>query len=123
MEKTILIVDDSPTIIEKLLQILKSENFDVLTASNGEEAIQYFCTQSVHIDAVITDVHMPHVDGMELIQIIRTYPDFKNVPILILTSENQSEIKLKAKNLGATGWIQKPFVATKVIEAVKKVLR
>ena len=74
------------------------------------------------IDLIITDLHMPVMNGIEFIKAVRSSSDYKMIPILFLTTESQTEKKLEAKEAGATGWIIKPFVPAKLIAAVHKVL-
>jgi len=63
------------------------------------------------------------MNGIELIKEVRTLPDYQRIPILFLTTESQAAKKMEAKDAGATGWIIKPFVPAKLIEAINKVLR
>ncbi len=120
MSKTILIVDDSESIREVVSFTLENEGFNVLIGNDGKDA-QKFLTGD-KIDLVITDLHMPEMDGIELIKVIRKMPEYKMVPILFLTTESQTEKKMEAKNAGATGWIIKPFVPAKLIAAIGKVM-
>src|SRR6056297_3448223 len=108
MAKTILIVDDSESIREVVSFTLEIEGFDVLVGVDGIDA-QKFLTGD-KIDLIITDLHMPEMDGIELIKEVRTRPEYKLIPILFLTTESQTEKKMEAKQAGATGWIIKPFV-------------
>ena len=75
------------------------------------------------IDLVITDLHMPEMDGIEFIKEIRKKEQYKRIPILFLTTESQASKKQEAKEAGATGWIVKPFVPAKLLAALKKVMR
>jgi len=121
MNKTILVVDDSPIIVEKVSYVLTNEGFDVINASNGEEAISFFDGRT--IDLVIADYNMPKMNGIELIKNIRKTEGYKHTPVLMLTTELQNDKKTVAKNAGATGWITKPFVPEKLLAAVNKVIR
>jgi two-component system chemotaxis response regulator CheY len=121
MAKTILIVDDSESIREVVKFTLENEGYKVLIGIDGKDAQQFLNGQT--IDLVITDLHMPNMDGIELIKHIRTIEAYKRIPILFLTTESQVSKKMEAKDAGATGWIIKPFVPAKLIEALKKVIR
>ena len=66
---------------------------------------------------------MPVMNGIDFIKAVRANPDYKTVPILFLTTESQAAKKMEAKEAGATGWIIKPFVPAKLIEAINKVMR
>lgn len=122
MQKHILVVDDSESIRELVRMTLTNEGFTVETADDGQQACLYL-DKDVHVDLIITDLHMPNMDGIELIKKIRESGKHSRVPILFLTTESQQDKKMEAKNSGATGWIIKPFVPDKLISALKKVLR
>ncbi len=121
MSKKILIVDDSESIREIVSFTLENAGYTVLTANDGQDALKFL--NGDKIDLIITDLHMPVMDGIELIKKVRQNETYKYIPILFLTTESQTEKKIEAKNAGATGWIIKPFMPAKLIEAVKKVTR
>jgi len=121
MSKTILIVDDSESIREVVSFTLGNEGYKVLVGVDGEDALKYLDGRS--IDLIITDLHMPKMDGIELIKNVRAMESYKRIPILFLTTESQVSKKMEAKEAGATGWIIKPFVPAKLIGALKKVSR
>jgi two-component system, chemotaxis family, chemotaxis protein CheY len=121
MEKTIVIVDDSESIREVVGFTLTNAGHKVLAAIDGKDALKYFDGNKV--DLVVTDLHMPQMDGIELIKELRSRDDYKFVPILFLTTESQQAKKMEAKDAGATGWIVKPFVPEKLLAAISKVVR
>lgn len=121
MSKTILIVDDSESIREVVSFTLKNEGYNVLVGVDGKDALKFL--DGSHIDLIITDLHMPEMNGIEFIKNVRAMDQYKRIPILFLTTESQSSKKMEAKEAGATGWIIKPFVPAKLIAALKKVLR
>ncbi len=121
MAKTILIVDDSESIREVVSFTLESAGYNVLIANDGEDAQQYL--DGREIDLLITDLHMPRMNGIELIKKVRDHSIYKLIPILFLTTESQQAKKLEAKDAGATGWIIKPFVPAKLLAALIKVIR
>lgn len=121
MAKTILIVDDSESIREVVCFTLENAGYNVLVGVDGKDALKYL--DGRNIDLIITDLHMPEMNGIELIMAVRLMEDYKRVPILFLTTESQKEKKLEAKNAGATGWIIKPFVPAKLLDAMSKVIR
>lgn len=121
MAKNVLIVDDSESIREVVKFTLESEGFDVMVGIDGKDATKFL--DGRNIDLVITDLHMPEMNGIELIKEIRTIDSYKRIPILFLTTESQATKKMEAKEAGATGWIVKPFVPAKLIAAVNKVVR
>ena len=121
MAKKILIVDDSESIREVVSFTLENEGHTVLTGVDGKDAQKHL--NGNKIDLIITDLHMPVVDGIEFIKNVRSTMDYKNTPILFLTTESQAAKKMEAKEAGATGWIIKPFVPVKLISAINKVMR
>ncbi len=118
--KTILIVDDSRTVRESLKFFLTEGGYNVIEGCDGQDALSVIKGKSC--DLVITDVNMPNMDGLTLISELRKLGDFKFTPILVLTTESQQNIMDKGKELGATGWIVKPFDNDKVMAVIKKVL-
>lgn len=121
MAKSILIVDDSESIREVVSFTLENEGYHVMIGEDGKDALKFFDGRT--IDLLITDLHMPEMDGIELIKEVRKLDEYKRIPILFLTTESQVAKKMEAKEAGATGWIIKPFVPAKLIAALKKVLR
>lgn len=121
MPKTILIVDDSESIREVVNFALESEGYHVLIGTDGKDALKHLNGQT--IDLIITDLHMPEMNGIELIKQVRANSNYQRIPILFLTTESQTSKKIEAKEAGATGWIIKPFVPAKLIAAINKVIR
>ena len=121
MSKNILIVDDSESIREVVSFTLENEGYNVLVGVDGKDALKFL--DGSHIDLIITDLHMPEMNGIEFIKHVRATEQYKRIPILFLTTESQTSKKMEAKEAGATGWIIKPFVPAKLIGALKKVLR
>ncbi len=120
MAKKILIVDDSKAIRQSIRFVLEQNEYQVLDAEDGLDALEKLETEAV--DLIITDVNMPNMNGIELIQEVRTKEAFKFVPILVLTTESQHSVMEKGKAAGATGWIVKPFSTDKLLAAVRKVV-
>jgi two-component system, chemotaxis family, chemotaxis protein CheY len=121
MEKTILIVDDSESIREVVIFTLENAGYKVIPAIDGKDALQYLDGQ--HLDMILTDLHMPNMDGIALIKEVRKIENYKYVPILYLTTESQQSIKNEARQAGATGWIVKPFMPDKLIAAIAKIVK
>ena len=121
MKQTILIVEDSTTILEVLSFSMDKYGYKVYSAVNGEDALQYL--DGTPIDLIITDLYMPKLNGLEFVKKARAIDAYKKIPILLLTTETQQDIKQEAKNAGVTGWVIKPFVPEKLIKAIQKLLR
>lgn len=119
--KTILFVDDSASIRTLIKMILEEDGYNVLMSEDGQDAMKFFDGRI--IDLVITDLHMPRLNGIELIKEVRKIKDYRFVPILFLTTETKPELKQEAKAAGATGWITKPFDKNKFLQVIKKVMR
>ena len=119
MSKTILAVDDSKTMREMVSFTLKSAGYEVVEAEDGKAAIA--ALNGAKVDAVITDLNMPNMNGFELIRALRARPVYKFTPILMLTTEGDDSKKAEGKAAGATGWIVKPFNPEKLVEVIKKV--
>lgn len=119
MSKRILAVDDSKTMRDMVSFTLKGAGYDVLLADDGVNALS--ALDGENVDLVITDVNMPNMNGIELVQKLRSDPKFRATPILILTTESDASLKQQGRAAGATGWIVKPFVPEKLLQVVKKV--
>ncbi|MGH8658624.1 MAG: response regulator [Gammaproteobacteria bacterium] len=117
---SILAVDDSASMRKMVSFTLEQAGFDVVQASDGQEALRLAGEKAV--DLVLTDVHMPGMDGIELIKALRALPNYRHTPILTLTTESSAEKKAQAKTAGATGWIVKPFTPDKLIGTIKMLL-
>ena len=120
MTKTILSVDDSASIRQMVQLTLQGAGYQVIQASDGADGLAK--AQSTPVDMIVTDLNMPIMNGLSLIQELRKLPDYRGVPIVFLTTESDGEMKKKAKEAGATGWITKPFQQDQLVAVVKKVL-
>lgn len=121
MSKQILIVDDSESIREVLAFSISNAGYQVLVACDGLDALKYFDGRT--IDLVLTDYHMPNLNGLELILKVRQLEAYKFIPILVLTTESQLKIMKEAREGGATGWLTKPFNTEKLLQTLRKVIR
>ena len=121
MGKTILIVDDSATMILSVKSTLEMNGFSVETANDGVQALGKLKSGSKP-DLIITDVNMPNMDGLELIRNVKLLPGFRFTPILTLTTESQAAKRDEAKKLGATGWLVKPISGPDLVKVIKQVL-
>ncbi len=122
MSQTILVVDDSPTVVKFVSFSLKNRGFNVLTACDGMDAIEKMSNTEDDIDLVITDLNMPNLDGYGLIETIRQNEKYSSMPIIILSSEQAEEDREKGKKAGATSYLIKPFKSDKLLSEVKKFL-
>lgn len=120
MSKHIMTVDDSASVRQMVGFTLKQAGYEVVEAADGRDALGKL--QGRALNMIITDLNMPNMDGIELIQEIRSNPRFKFVPIIMLTTESQASRKEEGKSAGATGWIVKPFRPEQLLAVVKKVI-
>jgi two-component system, chemotaxis family, chemotaxis protein CheY len=118
---SILAVDDSASMRQMVSFTLKSAGYHVVEAVDGQDAWEKAGSRS--FDLVLTDQNMPRMDGIGLTRKLRETAQFKNTPILILTTESSDQMKQAGRSAGATGWLVKPFDPTKLIEVIKKVVR
>jgi two-component system chemotaxis response regulator CheY len=121
MAMTILVVDDSPTMVMSLKATLSMNGFLVETAGNGQAALEKI-KAGIKPNLILTDVNMPIMGGLELIGKVRALPGFKFIPILTLTTESEASKRDDAKRQGATGWLVKPMSGEDLIKVIKKVL-
>lgn len=117
---TILAVDDSASMRQMVAFTLKGAGFNVIEATDGQQALEK-AKQST-VDLVLSDVNMPVMDGIELVKNLRTLPEYKFTPILMLTTESAGDKKMQGKNAGATGWLVKPFNPEQLLATIRKVL-
>lgn len=117
---SILAVDDSPSMRQLVAMTLRRAGHDVVLAEDGLDAIRVAADQEV--DLVITDVHMPQMDGISLIRELRGMSSYRFTPILVLTTESAGDMKMAGKEAGATGWIVKPFNADALLKVLDRVL-
>ncbi len=115
----VLAIDDSRTIREMLRFTLKQGGYEVYVAVDGVDGVEKLST--VNPDAVITDINMPRMDGFGVIEAIRTSLEFSKLPVLVLTTESAEDLKSRARSIGATGWIVKPFDDKKLLNIMRRV--
>lgn len=121
MARTVLVVDDSVTMVMSLKATLAMHGFAVETASNGQAALDKLQAGAMpHL--ILTDINMPVMGGLELIGKVRAMPGFKFVPILTLTTESDNAKRDAGKRAGATGWLVKPVSGDDLVKVIRKVL-
>jgi two-component system chemotaxis response regulator CheY len=119
MAKRILTIDDSKTMRDMLMLTLSDAGYDVLQAVDGQDGIEVLGDRKV--DVVITDINMPKMDGYAVIRNLRANPVHKSTPILVLTTESDTDKKNLARDAGATGWMVKPFDPDQLVATIRKV--
>lgn len=120
MAKTILAVDDSPTMLQSVTMTLEKEGYNVITACDGVDGLSKLGGgDKIHV--IVTDVNMPNMDGLTFTAEARKLPQYKFTPIIVVTTESQADMKQRGKAAGATGWIVKPFKPEQLIAVIRKV--
>ena len=119
--KTIMTVDDSASIRQMVGLVLRGAGYEVVEAVDGMNALSVLNNREMHL--FLSDINMPNMDGLELTRRLRALPQYKFVPIVLLTTESHPEKKQEGKAAGATAWIVKPFDPDQLLAVVKKVVR
>lgn len=113
----ILIVDDVPTNIQLLGNLLRKEKYDIAFCSSGIEAIKKI--RENEFDLILLDVMMPHMDGFEVCKMLKTNMDTKDIPIIFLTAKDDSESIIKGFEYGAVDYITKPFNYNELLSRIR----
>ncbi len=120
MAKKILVADDEPAVLRSLEFILKKEGYQVLTATNGQEA--YDLASGNLPDLVLLDIQMPRMDGNQVCRKLRDEPPSSGLYIIMITAKGQESDRLNSLESGANEYITKPFSPRKVIQRIKEIL-
>lgn len=121
MAKTILIVDDSTSLRTVVKLALTRAGYDVHEAGDGLEALAKL-ENVPKVNLIVSDVNMPNMNGIELLKQVKQHARHKFVPVIMLTTENQSEKKEQGRLGGAKAWICKPFDPPQLLDAVSKLI-
>lgn len=114
----ILTAEDTPSIRDEVSHALRAAGFEVIAMEDGLQALAWAQTHPP-VDLVLSDVNMPHLDGIDLVRSLRSIAVYQQVPVIMLTTESSPYRKQEAKLAGATAWVTKPFEATKVIALIR----
>ena len=117
----ILIVDDSEIVRNQIVAAITSAGYEIVTAVDGRDGVNQF-NANPDVNLVISDINMPNLSGLEMIEEIRKHEKGKDVLIFVLTTEASPELKTRGKDLGVKGWIVKPFNPANLLAGVKKML-
>ncbi|ADI02484.1 response regulator [Syntrophothermus lipocalidus] len=118
----ILVADDSEMIRNFHSYILKSAGFDVVTAVDGADALEKAYGSSAPWAVVITDINMPNLDGYALIEHLRGEPEFEDIPIIIVSTEDELKDKQRGFEAGANAYLVKPTDPATLIEMIKMLI-
>jgi len=121
MIATILVVDDSATTRSLVASYLSDwDAVEVVEAASGFEALRVLPARRV--DVIVTDINMPDINGLELISFVRASPNYRRIPVIIITTENSAEDRKRGLGLGASDYLAKPFAAADLRRAVAAAL-
>ena len=119
--KSILIVEDSTTTRSLIRAVIEElGDFNIVEAPTGFDALKLLPAQD--FDLVVTDINMPDITGLELINFVWSNQRYSNIPLIIVTTERSEEDKKRGMALGATAYVTKPFKAPELQDIVRKVL-
>lgn len=120
MAKTILIVDDSASLRQVVNIALSGAGYDVIEACDGKDALGKLDGRKIHL--IVSDVHMPNMDGITFVKEVKKHPSYKFTPIIMLTTESQEGKKQEGQMAGAKAWVVKPFKPEQMLAAVSKLI-
>jgi len=117
----IMIVDDCSTTRKLLGHYLKTRGYSVVYAKNGLDALEKIGPELVNL--VMTDLNMPYMDGMELIKTLQADPALSEIPVLMVTTENDDAERTQALSYGASGYVVKPIMGDELADNIKSILK
>jgi len=118
MAKTILMVDDSPTELKNMLNALSAKGYTVMTATDGEEALQKI--SSMRPDVVLLDVVLPKKNGFQVCRQLKTGATTRDIKVVLVTSKNQESDRFWGMKQGADGYITKPYKPEELADLVSR---
>ena len=121
VKQTVLVVDDDPLILRVVATVLDLEEFEVVTARSGREAIEVLDGSSPHV--VVADIMMPEMDGFELCEHIRQDPRYAKLPIILLTARDSDVDRRRGTEVGGDAYITKPFSPLELIDEIDRLLQ
>ncbi len=117
----VLVVEDSPTMRQLIVFALKRiRGFQIVEANDGVDGLKKLSSEK--FDLILTDINMPIMDGLKLVSMVRNDPNYKDTPIIVITTEGAIEDRERALALGANEYITKPIQTMKILETVKKLM-
>jgi two-component system, chemotaxis family, chemotaxis protein CheY len=120
MGKTVMIVDDSASLRQVVRMALSGAGYQVMEAGDGQDALDKLNGNKVHL--VISDVNMPRMDGITFVKTLKQRPEYRFLPVIMLTTEAGATRKDEGRAAGAKAWMVKPFQPAQMLAAVSKLL-
>ncbi|WP_120240513.1 response regulator [Marinifilum flexuosum] len=119
--KKILVVDDKPSMSQLMVRFLQT-SFEVTTKNDGLQAISWLQSGNIP-DIILTDLQMPNMDGIELIKRIKESGYFNDIPIIVLSSQESSNVRVECLKLGAEDYIMKPFNPEELMIRIERLIK
>jgi len=119
-KKRILVIDDDPVLIKIMNNVLDANGFEPVMANEAPLGLEIAMTQSP--DLIILDVMMPIINGYNICRLLKSEEGYKNIPILLLTSRSEQKDKEIGAEVGADGYIAKPFDTNELLETIRRLL-
>jgi len=117
----VLVVEDSPTMRQLIVFALKRiRGFQIVEANDGVDGLKKLSADK--FDLILTDINMPIMDGLKLVSMVRNDPQYKETPIIVITTEGATEDRERALALGANEYITKPIQTMQILETVKTLM-
>ena len=126
MDRLIFVVDDSRTVRASVEYTLQKAGYTVKSAKDGKEGLSLLnelLSQGEKPSMIITDINMPEMNGIDFLHNVKKDPKLKFIPVLVLTTESEEEMKMKGKEEGAAGWLVKPFNPDQLVGVVRKFVK
>ena len=117
----VLIIEDEEILRESILNILETNGFSTIEAGDGRSGVRL--AKEFIPDLILCDVRMPELNGYEVLHKLRQDPVTANIPLLFLTAENIQNVRYQAQELGANGYLFKPFTTAQLLQAISQELR
>jgi two-component system chemotaxis response regulator CheY len=122
----VLVVDDSVVLRASVKHVLGQAGYAVIEASDGQDGLATLTRlekEGSRPEMILTDVNMPKMDGLTFLSEVKKKPEWRFIPVLVLTTESQMDVKEKGRALGAVGWLVKPFKDDQLVGVVRKFVR
>lgn len=118
MSKTVMLIDDSPTVRQIMKFALEHAGFDTVEAGDGQQALEIL--DGRRLSAVVCDIAMPKLDGLSFLKEMRARRDYRFTPVIMLTTEGRAHRKQEAKEIGAQAWATKPCPPSELVDIIKR---
>jgi two-component system chemotaxis response regulator CheY len=119
-KKKIMVIDDSASLRQSVLDALAEAGYEVMAAADGKEALGML--DGRRVDLMICDVHMPRMDGITFVREAKRLQEYRFVPIIMLTTESSEKKREAGHMAGAKAWVVKPFRPEQILHAVSKLV-